>query len=690
MITAVIIFFSLVVASALITLGILYLRYSSSSAAQWKRRVQAEIQKHRDELRSAERAEASIDSKSESQRIRDHFLDRHLRGLAVEELSRFPGIGPVTVSRLRDAQVTNIASCSKHQLSRIPGVGPSRLADLMTAVRQVTREAESRFTAGACKEAIACAAELQQLNAKLAERRRAAKATVRREEEALAVLEKRERIARGITFFGHLFGQEVSGLTDELMDAPLTDPEPVSPPAIPVGKIEKPKKANSTPDETRSTPIAPPRAPLEPAPVTEVPWYEGMSSSDVPVVRNEPVEVSVETPVPPAVLTPVPVTPSRIPTWNELIHGTEPTVEVAPPASPRIDPNGKPADNLTIAAFAAYMKALLRSRTSPDERDRKMAHREAEMLLAMVQGRDASGRATVEAMISKMDIIAEPVMEDCRVVLPAPTLPAALASSHPNPISDWVNEPLIEVGSIAAVPQRVDDSSISRLRVVAGFGFAVARADGRIAASERKQVRAFLERRYAQWPDVASQLDAVLTEIGNDVPTIGDALWDVRKVIPKDQWPELYQFALSVVDAAGERNARETDCLNRVAEEFGIGAKSPTATDVQADPRRASPPLPDGLFTEGDCRQALEIAASTELSVELIRRQYRLLSDRFALERFNTHGSEFIAMAADRRSRAERAALQLLAAYNEPLEPTVAPPPSDSRHNPDLDAAFGA
>src|SRR5207249_860361 len=99
---------------------------------------------------------------------------------------------------------------------------------------------------------------------------------------------------------------------------------------------------------------------------------------------------------------------------------------------------------------------------------------------------------------------------------------------------------------------------------------------------------------------------------------------------------------------------------------------------------------PDAPLTEPDCRLALEIAPETPLSVDLIRRQYRLLSGRFAPEKFANHGPEFVQMAADKRDKAERAARHLLAGYNEPLEPPTPPPPADLRHNPDLDDVFGA
>jgi hypothetical protein len=100
---------------------------------------------------------------------------------------------------------------------------------------------------------------------------------------------------------------------------------------------------------------------------------------------------------------------------------------------------------------------------------------------------------------------------------------------------------------------------------------------------------------------------------------------------------------------------------------------------------------PDAPLTETDCRAALDIAAEIPLNVDLVRRQHRLLADRFAPERFANHGPEFVKMAAEKRDKAERAARHLLAGYNEPLEPPAAPPPpADLRHNPDLDDVFGA
>jgi uncharacterized tellurite resistance protein B-like protein len=225
-----------------------------------------------------------------------------------------------------------------------------------------------------------------------------------------------------------------------------------------------------------------------------------------------------------------------------------------------------------------------------------------------------------------------------------------------------------------------------KLRTVVGFGLAVAKADGRIATAERKQVRAFAERRYTT-PDLATKLDSMLADVEADLPTLGDALWEVKRTTPPDAWPELYQFAVSVADAAGERNTREVECLARVAEELGIGVKPPPAHV----PAPVVVSEPDAPLTEPECRAALDIGPEIPLNLDLIRRQYRLLSDRFAADKFTNHGPEFVKMAAEKREKAERAARHLLTGYNEPLEPPAAPPPPrDMRHNPDLDDVFGA
>jgi len=504
---------AVLLAAALLVLGLLYLRYRFTPAARWKARVRSALAEQEARRRRARRQLAEAGHDPDDHELRREFLDRQLQGVAVEELAKYPGIGPVTVSRLREAGLATVAACGRARLSAVPGIGRVREADLKDALKKIRREAESRFDAGASPQAAAFAAERKRRQADRDRRRQQAEAEVRQAEAALAALGDQARIARGVTFFGHLARRQPPGLTPEVMSGP-------------------------------------PAAMLEPRPAPAEPEASA---------RAEPVLVG------------------PVSNLSELPRGS-----------------------------------------------------------------------------------------------PAPPAGAALAdASHP-------------AGSPLVLPP--DTSPLGRLRAVAGLGLAVAKADGRIAVAERKQVRVFLERRYATDPELARKVESLVAEVESDLPTLGDALWAVKRTIAAEAWPELYQFAVSVADAAGERNTREVECLARVAEELGIGIKPPPAHV----PAPVVATEPDGPLTEPECRLALEIAPETPLSVDLVRRQHRLLSDRFAPEKFASHGPEFVKMAAEKRDKAERAARHLLGGYNEPLEAPAAPPPTDLRHNPDLDDVFGA
>jgi uncharacterized tellurite resistance protein B-like protein len=504
--------FIVLLAAALLLFGLVYFRYRISPAGRWKAQVQAVVAAHQARLRRARSALAAINADPEENKLRNRFLDQQLEGVGVEELAKYPGIGPVTVSRLREAGLATVAACGRARLSAVPGIGPSREADLKDALKKVRREAESRFDAEASPQAAAYVAERKKRQADRESRRQLAQEVVRRAEVALSGLTVPARLASDVTFVGHLSGRMPVGLKPDVMARPLVTAEPVAVPA----------------SRERQRP------------------------------ENSPGQSPVFTPEAPAVSA-----------SNEAVSGT-------------------------------------------------------------------------------------PVAD-------APGSRGSEGASPPSPLA--------------------------RLRTVAGLGLAVAKADGRIANAERKQVRAFLERRYATEVGLAGKLDSIMAEVEADLPTLGDALWDVKQKIEAEAWPELYQLAVSVADAAGERNSKEVECLARIAEEFGIGIKPPPAHV----PAPVVATQPDVSPTEPECRAALEIAAETPLSVDLIRRQYRLMSDRFAPEKFTGHGPDFVKMATDKRDKAERAARHLLAGYNEPLEPPAAPPaPAELRHNPDLDDVFGA
>jgi uncharacterized tellurite resistance protein B-like protein len=494
----VLIVFAVLVATGL---GVLYLRYRASPAARWKRRVRAAVRDQEHHVRAARRELAAATDAAGARALREEYLDRQLGGTSVEALADYPGIGPVTVGRLREAGLATIGECGRARLASISGIGPSRQKDLKVALRKIRQDAEARFNAGASREAAAYAEELNRRQAGQAQQIGKASQAVRTAEAGLVYLVEPARIAAAVTFLGYLFRRPVPGLTDELLQRPLQDNLPSPPPSV--------------------------------------------------------------------------------------------------------------GEGLGVIGVAA-----------------------------------------------------------------APVAPPRDLHQPPSPGGGQTEE-------------KAEPTSLDRLRAAAAFGLVVARADSRIAAAERRQVQSFLRRRYAPTAALADQVDAVLTDVGNDLPTLGDVLWRVRRTIPADEWPDLYQFAQSVADASGGRNAREVECLARIAEELGMGPSQTATAPPPESPVADSGP--DDPPSELQCRADLEIESGTPLSVDLVRRQYRLLSERFAEAKFASHGPEFAQMAADKRARIERAARHLVAEYNEPLEPPDAsPPPADPRHNPDLDAVFGA
>src|SRR5437868_2258694 len=112
----------------------LYVRYRNTPAARWKREVMAAAGKFEANLRGGRMELARLDRAADLLSLREQFLNRLLGGIAVEELTRFPGIGPVTASRARDAGLVNLALLTRANLSTIPGVGPSRAKDLREAI----------------------------------------------------------------------------------------------------------------------------------------------------------------------------------------------------------------------------------------------------------------------------------------------------------------------------------------------------------------------------------------------------------------------------------------------------------------------------------------------------------------------------------------------------------------------------
>jgi hypothetical protein len=113
-------------------------------------------------------------------------------------------------------------------------------------------------------------------------------------------------------------------------------------------------------------------------------------------------------------------------------------------------------------------------------------------------------------------------------------------------------------------------------------------------------------------------------------------------------------------------------------------AVSPPVAKPEPQP---APPKP----SRADHLKVLEIDPTVAVSVDLVRRQYNLLTERYDPEKFAVTGADFVAMAQGKREAVRLAATALLETFGETVEiPKEAQAKEELRHNPDLDAVFGA
>lgn len=212
------------------------------------------------------------------------------------------------------------------------------------------------------------------------------------------------------------------------------------------------------------------------------------------------------------------------------------------------------------------------------------------------------------------------------------------------------------------------------------FAYAVARADGRVAKREKNVIAEFVANRCGGDAAQLNRANGYCAYYESASIDLERCLQSISMGRSSSECRELYAFAEAIADAAGPRNEREIDFLRRVAWAFGI----------QEAEGATGPPTIESLPPLRGCNQRLailEIDPAATLSADLVRRQYNLLTERFAPEKFASAGADFTAMAEAKRSVVRAAALALLEPFGETLE-QAAPAAQELRHNPDLDAMF--
>ncbi len=219
--TAVLIFVVITTIGSVATVVILHFRHLNSAEAVWSRRVLDRLRRHRVELDRLLDPDRHDEVEERRGQLRDDWLSRYRRTIPVARLTSFPGIGPGTVDAIRLAGGRTLEDLVGFQFDDLPGVGPVKKQILVTAFRELMREARSEFDSGRC-------AEYREYQLRLSK----AKATDRdeelRDEERIRELEKDCRVlrpmaevARRVSFWRSLFGSPTPGLTEELMRRPL-------------------------------------------------------------------------------------------------------------------------------------------------------------------------------------------------------------------------------------------------------------------------------------------------------------------------------------------------------------------------------------------------------------------------------------------------------------------------------------
>jgi uncharacterized tellurite resistance protein B-like protein len=328
---------------------------------------------------------------------------------------------------------------------------------------------------------------------------------------------------------------------------------------------------------------------------------------------------------------------------------------------------------VALAAGLALAVLRLRFRHSPTYLWRERVRRRVADLRAEATGPHLSvRRAAGEAALAEAEKLAR-LADDV-------TFWNHLFHRHvPGLTADLLNRPLPEPTPAGAAPPPAEHPHLVKLRAFARFGLMAARADGRVAKAERAVVRDFLGRAFGHDPVLVRHIDPQMERAEEAAPTEPDAVAAVLAVADATERQELLALAAAVFDSSGERNEREQGMLTRLTGALVIGPGS-------------APPAPPAPVPEGqpDPRLVLDILPGTELTPDLIRRRYTLLTEKADPAKAAALGAEFEQMALRKRANIRQAAEALIAPFGVPLDPPPGPPPpADPRHNPDLDDAFG-
>ena len=203
----------------------LLIRYRLSPAWKWREdvfRLGAAVRQGIEAERQA-LGQAGLQAAAQDQALRQEAFNGFIAGISVDQLDAYPGIGPATIARLRDTGLSDLALLRGGSL-RAASLGAKRTRDVTNAVRDLVRQAQGRFNAGACPEAQALNERLDHAHASIGDKSFRALARLRAREEMLEELRPLEETAQQLTFSEYLLSSKKDRRLP-LLNAPLPDVE---------------------------------------------------------------------------------------------------------------------------------------------------------------------------------------------------------------------------------------------------------------------------------------------------------------------------------------------------------------------------------------------------------------------------------------------------------------------------------
>ncbi len=215
--------FDVIAVTGILGSFVLYIRFHNSAGRRWAIRVILLSQDAEKRARSANRELARLKSTRDvkTRSLREELFTSYLSDVPVDALTAYPGIGPGTVSKLREAGLASLAILRSSPIV-IEGLGQKRLSDIEYAVGNLVKKAQGDFDAGVCRQAQTLPGRLRELSAQYD----SLEANARRREEAANALShslgEMVEYASKVTFWHWLrsIGRE-SLVPSSLLNAPL-------------------------------------------------------------------------------------------------------------------------------------------------------------------------------------------------------------------------------------------------------------------------------------------------------------------------------------------------------------------------------------------------------------------------------------------------------------------------------------